>query len=256
MYEHHLQVHDLPEDVEARTLAGGTVIVIDLLRASTTICQALAAGARDVVPFRDVEETLTAANRVGRTNVVLGGERGGRRIDGFDLGNSPAEYTPEAVGGRTVFITTTNGTQALYHARFARRVVVGALVNRSAVVASVKHERRIDMLCAGTNGRGTKEDRLAAGAMIGDLCAEPGADWYLNDAACSARDSWAVQIGKAHTTSHSLRDRLAIDLRNTPGGRNLIGIGLDQDLVDCAEIDRLNIVPELDVRAWRIHLAQ
>ena len=255
MYDYQLQVHNSPQDVEERTLAGSTVIVIDLLRATTTICQALASGAREVVPFREIEEALAAANRVGRGNVVLGGERDGKRIDRFDLGNSPAEYTPDAVAGRSVFITTTNGTQALYHARLARRVVVGAIVNLSAVVASVKDERRVDILCAGTNGRETKEDFLAAGAMVAGLCAAPRADWYLNDAARSARDSWAVQIGKAYGTDRSVQDRLAVDLRNTQGGRNLLAIGLDQDLVDCAQIDRLNVVPELDVNTWRIRLA-
>src|SRR5262245_14849817 len=103
-----LHVHKLPSQVDEREFAGSTVVVIDLLRATTTICQALAAGAREVVPFRTIEETFAAAAKVGRHNVVLGGERGGKRIDGFDLGNSPSEYTPESVGGRRVFITTTN----------------------------------------------------------------------------------------------------------------------------------------------------
>ena len=97
---------------------------------------------------------------------MLGGERRGKRIEGFDLGNSPAEYTPEAVGGRRVFITTTNGTRALHHARLARRVVVGAFVNLSAVVASVRDEPRVDILCAGTDGSETREDILAAGAIV------------------------------------------------------------------------------------------
>ncbi len=146
MYEHSIHVHKLPADVDEQSLAGSTVIVIDLLRATTTICQALASGAHNVVPFREIDETLAAANRLGRTNVVLGGERGGVRIEGFDLGNSPAEFTPQAVRGRSVLITTTNGTQALYHARLAKRVIVGAMVNLSAVIASVEDEPRVDIL--------------------------------------------------------------------------------------------------------------
>ncbi len=252
MYDHHIQVHNLPQDVDVRELAGSTVIVIDVLRATTTICQAIAAGAREVVPFREIHEALAAANRVGRANVVLGGERGGKRIEGFDLGNSPAEYTPEAIRGRTVFITTTNGTQALYHTRRARRVVIGAFVNLSAVVASVKDERRINILCAGTDGEETKEDILAAGAMVGRLEDVPGADWYFNDAAKSAVHIWGVQLGKCAVTSRSLEERLPIDLRTTLGGRNLIDIGLEGDLALCAQIDSLDIVPELDVPNWRI----
>ena len=129
-----LRVHNLPELVDEADLAGSTVVVVDLLRASTTICQALASGAVEVVPFLTIEKTLAAAAK-NRPSVVLGGERGGRRINGFDLGNSPAEYTPAAVGGRRVLLTTTNGTRALHHARLADRIVVGAMVNRSAVAA-------------------------------------------------------------------------------------------------------------------------
>src|SRR4051812_36485939 len=106
MNGHQLNVYNLPSEVDERELAGCVVIVIDLLRATTTICCALAAGANEVIPFRTIEETLAAAEKGGRDRVVLGGERGGRRIEGFDLGNSPSEYTPEAVGGRAVYITT------------------------------------------------------------------------------------------------------------------------------------------------------
>jgi len=148
-----LRVHKLPQTVAESVLAGSTVIVVDLLRASTTICQALASGASEVVPFLEVADALAAAAKIDRSSVVLGGERGGRNIDGFDLGNSPAEYTPGTVAGRRVFFTTTNGTRALRNAHAAQRVVVGAIVNLSAVVASVKDCPRVDILCAGTGGR-------------------------------------------------------------------------------------------------------
>src|SRR5262245_44615053 len=138
-----LNVYNLPAHVSEQELAGSAVIVIDLLRATTTICHALAAGAREVVPFREIDETLAAAEKAGRSGVLLGGERAGLLIEGFDLGNSPAEFTREAVAGRSVYITTTNGTRALYHARLARRVLVGAIVNLSAIVESVKDEPRV-----------------------------------------------------------------------------------------------------------------
>src|SRR5207244_1946825 len=103
--------------------------------------------------------------------------RGGRRIEGFDLGNSPREYTRSAMRGRLVYLTTTNGTQALYHARFARRVVVGAMVNLSAVAASVKRESRVHVLCAGTDGRETKEDIVTAGALAWKIYELSQTDW-------------------------------------------------------------------------------
>ena len=255
MHERQLRVHELPSHVAEEELAGSAVVVIDVLRATTTICAALAAGAREVVPFLEVEETLAAAEREGRSNVVLGGERSGGRIAEFDLGNSPSEYTPETVGGRRVFITTTNGTRALHHARQGRRVVVGSLLNLSAVVASIQEEFRIDIVCAGTDGRETDEDILAAGAIVSGICYLPSADWHLSDAAAMAGAKWSLINAKARAVGRSTSEQVALELRDTPGGRNLLGIGLDQDLVDCAQIDRLNAVPELDVPSWRIRLS-
>jgi 2-phosphosulfolactate phosphatase len=250
----YLQVHNLPTEVAAETLAGSTAIVVDVLRATTTICQALASGAREVVPFREIEQALAAAAKAGRERVVLGGERGAMRIEAFDFGNSPAEYTTEALRGRPVFITTTNGTQALYHARFARRVLIGAFVNLSAVVASVKSESRVAILCAGTNGRETAEDMLAAGAIVTGLGSFRDTNWQLNDTAAKSRDAWRTLLENSLSTKRSLPETLAVALRDTPGGRNLVDVGLDRDLVDCAQIDRLHSVPELDVHHWRITL--
>jgi 2-phosphosulfolactate phosphatase len=250
----HLNVHSLPAGVAESELSDAAVIVVDLLRASTTICQALASGAREVVPFSGVEDTLAAASSGDRREIVLGGERGGLKIAGFDLGNSPSEYTPKAVGGRRLFITTTNGTRALYHARRAARVLVGAIVNMTAVVASVAGERRVDILCAGTGGQQTGEDILAAGALISRLAAIAEKSWTMNSTAEAASSEWQRLLASANQAGRSIHEQLALELRNTPGGRNLLDIGLDQDLADCAQVDRLDVVPELDVYAWRIHL--
>jgi len=247
-----LYVHNLPSQVDEREMTGSTVVVIDLLRATTTICHALASGAREVVPFREIEEALAAARKVGRANVVLGGERAGLLIEGFDLGNSPAEFTREAVGGKPVYITTTNGTRALYHARFARRVLVGALVNLSAIVESVKDEPRVDIVCAGTGGEETLEDILAAGAMVDRLTAVAGTRSQLNEEAASAAREWRLLVGKSELAGRPIQDQLALKLRETLGGRNCIEVGNGDDLPDCAAVDRLNIVPELDIPNWRI----
>jgi 2-phosphosulfolactate phosphatase len=249
-----LNLHALPAEVDKAKLAGSTVAVIDLLRASTTICRALASGATAVVPCLEVADALAAAENEGRSNVVLGGERGGRRIDGFDLGNSPAEYTPEAVGGRRVFLTTTNGTRALDHARQARRVLVGALVNLSALVESLRTEPRVDILCAGTDGHASREDLLVGGAIASHLAEEPARGWKRNDWAERYRQQWEAVVAEAGRQNRSIGEQLAIELRDTPGGRNLLGIGMVRDLETCAAIDSLAIVPELNVRDWRITL--
>ncbi len=255
MSKRQLRVHSLPAHIAAEELAERVVVVIDLLRATSTICQALASGAREAVPFLDVADALAAAAAAkDRSEIVLGGERKGGRIPGFDLGNSPSEYTPEAVGGRSVFMTTTNGTRALHHARYARRVIVGSCLNLSAVLASIKKESRVDVLCAGTNGVETDEDILAAGGFVHELCCLDGAvsTENITEAAAMAGANWSLLKAKAQVAGRTLSEQLAIALRDTQGGRNLLGIGLDQDLVDCAQIDLLNVVPELDVQAWRI----
>lgn len=250
-----LNVHYLPRHVAEGDLKGSVVVVVDLLRASTTICQALASGASEVVPFRTIEETLAAAEKAGRSNVVLGGERGGRRIEGFDLGNSPSEYTAKAICGRPVYITTTNGTQALHHARQAKRVIVGAIVNRAAVAASLKDELRIDILCAGTNGEITGEDFVAAGAFVRSLREGSKGRGTISKDAANAASCWLALESAAPLAGTSMNELLVRTLRESDGGRNLIEIGLDRDLVDCAQIDRLDVVPELDVSSWRIRLA-
>ncbi len=247
-----LNVYNLPNQVTAEELAGSAVIVIDLLRATSTICYALAAGAKEVVPFREIEEMFAAAKRIGRDQVILAGERRGLLIEGFDLGNSPAEFTPERVAGRRVFITTTNGTQALHHAQMARRVIVGAIVNLSAIVASVKDEPRVEILCAGTDGKETLEDILAAGAMVDKLTTAPSAKWKLNDAATIVGREWRLLAGKAEIAGRLVHEQFALALRDTLGGRNCIEVGNGTDLPDCAQIDRFQIVPELDVPNWRI----
>jgi 2-phosphosulfolactate phosphatase len=244
-----LNVHYLPQQVTKQELVGSAVVVIDLLRASTTICQAIASGAAEVVPFLEVDETLAAAAAAGRHNIILGGERYGKRIPGFDLGNSPTEYTPRAVGGRRVFITTTNGTRALQHARLARRILVGAMVNLSAVAQSLRDEPCVDILCAGTDDDFTQEDILAAGALVYELST---VSWQINENADNARLKWIELVARARAARRTSSEQLALELVDTQGGRNLVRIGLGADLAECAHIDRLAVLPELDVPSWRI----
>lgn len=256
MHDRRLDVHPLPKSVDENALAGSTVVMIDLLRASTTICHALASGAADVVPFLEVADAEAAATAApDRDKILLCGERGGRRIEGFDLGNSPAEYTRAAVAGRQVFLTTTNGTRALNQARQAGRVVVGSFVNLSAVAESVRDQPRIDILCAGTGGEETREDLLAAGALVDAICFSDVSARSMNESAVAARTDWRRMCDAARAAGRTVSKHLAIELRDTLGGRNVLSIGLDQDIVDCARIDALDVVPELDIAAWRIRSA-
>ncbi|TWT97001.1 putative 2-phosphosulfolactate phosphatase [Botrimarina colliarenosi] len=246
-----LAVHYLPQFVAETDLAGETVVVIDLLRASTTICQALASGARDVTAFLEVGDVVRAAEAEGsREGLILAGERNCQIIDGFDLGNSPAEFTPDEVFGQRVFFTTTNGTRALQHARLASRVVVGAVVNLSAVVDAIADDQAVHLLCAGTNGHVTREDQLAAGAIAHQLLARGERD--VNDQGRQVLGEWQELLTTARAFARTTSEQLAHELRDTSGGKNLLAIGMEADLARCAALDALGVVPVYDPATGRL----
>ena len=251
----HIDVYLLPALVEPEQMAGKTVVVVDILRATTTIIHALAAGATRVLPCLEIAEARQIAGQFAG-NAVLGGERQGGKISGFDLGNSPLEYTAAAVGGKTVVFTTTNGTRALNRCRQARRVLIGAFLNLSAVCRELADADQVVLLCSGTDGAVTREDTLFAGAVVSDLASASGGreppesadSTILNDQAEIARDAW--QSAAADFSA----DPLSRTLRATRGGRNLIGIGQENDIDLAAQIDKFDFVPELDLTTWRIEM--
>ena len=246
-----LDVFLLPSLVEAERLAGRIAVVIDVLRATTTIVHALAAGASDVAVCGEVEEARRAAASI--PDSVLGGERGGRPIDGFHLGNSPAEYTRQSAFGRTVVFTTTNGTRAMGRCAGARRVLLGAFVNFSAVCRELSAEvagpvsAGITLVCAGTDGEVTREDTLLAGAIVDDLVQTHAVQLALNDQAEIAADAW-----RACRQDLGGHDPLARALRHSRGGRNLIEIGMENDIAIAAQIDKFDVVPVLDLATMRV----
>lgn len=238
-----IDVYLVPALIEPDELTGRTVVVIDVLRASTTIIHALAAGAVAVVPCLEVGEARTIAAGEFPGSAVLGGERGGLPIPGFDLGNSPREYTPQRVGDKTVVFTTTNGTRALLRCKAAKRVLIGAFVNLSAVCRELGDDSHIVLLCAGTNGHVTREDALFAGAVVNELASGQ----ILNDQAELAADAW-----RACKSDLTGADPLGRALRSSRGGRNLIDTGQENDIDIAAQIDKFDTVPQLDLVTWRI----
>ncbi|MGI9457166.1 MAG: 2-phosphosulfolactate phosphatase [Aeoliella sp.] len=247
-----LHVHYLPQFVGEHELADAAVVVIDLLRASTTLCHALAAGAQDVVPHVEVDAVFAAASAYQRSDVLLGGERQGKTITGFDLGNSPTEYTPDVVFGKRILFTTTNGTRAIEHARLACRVVIGAAANASAVAQMLVEEQSIHLLCAGTNGHVSRDDQLAAGAIADRLT--KAVSFATNESAERTIGEWQELTSTAQALGRSPSEQLALELKGTPGGKNLLAIDHDDDLVTCAQVDSKPVVPELDREAGCLRL--
>ena len=236
----HWHCHDVYQRMPDGATAGGIAVVIDVLRASTTIVTALAHGAARVVPVAEVDEARRRAVAI-EGSVVLGGERGGLRIPGFDLGNSPREYSVDRVSGRTIVISTTNGTAALHACRAAREILVGAIVNRTAVAAAIRRlasaDERVHLVCAGTDGEPSAEDVLAAGAILDAAAADGPAD--VLDAA--ARE--AVGFFRRVAASADVPAALDAAFRRSAGGSNLLALGMEADLPAAAAIDTLAVVP-------------
>jgi 2-phosphosulfolactate phosphatase len=231
--ERDVQVHLLPELAPCGRLAGGLAVVVDVLRASTTIVHALAAGCACVRVCLEVDEARLLAGEMQAGKVLLGGERNGIPVPGFDLGNSPGEYTAKVCRGTTLVLTTTNGTRALHRAAEAERVLIASFVNYSAVCEQLRHDARpVHIICSGTEGEIALEDTLLAGALVDFLCEL--VEVRLND---SARLAWDCFENHGRV--------LAGALEIGKGGAKLRDLGYHEDIRAAAQVDQFNLVPEL-----------
>jgi 2-phosphosulfolactate phosphatase len=216
-----------------------TVVVIDVLRATSTITHALVSGARSVLPVAGVEEAARKAEQIGRDAVMLCGERDTEPIRGFDLGNSPLEFTPERVAGKTLVMTTTNGTTALLAATGAPRCYVGSLLNLTALARRLVEEQADTLLlCAGREGAFAAEDAVCAGRLLRVIRGETR-QVTGNDAAAAA---W--RLAHARPTPRALGRSAA--------GRRLRELGRADDIVFCAQEDRYDVVPVYDEHRIRL----
>jgi 2-phosphosulfolactate phosphatase len=219
------------EELDPAALESATVVVVDVVRATTTLVEALANGARGIYATPSTEEAVKLAQSLGREDTLLCGERKGAKVPGFDLGNSPREFTRDAIEGKRLVMSTTNGTRALAKGQDGARLLTCAFTNLSAVAKAVQDAERLVVLCAGREGRFTLDDALCAGHLVRTVQADR--ELALNDASQAAA-AWA-----------GFRKPSRKFLEATEGGRTLVEIGLGDDLDVCAEIDRHDIVAEL-----------
>ncbi|HTK47497.1 MAG TPA: 2-phosphosulfolactate phosphatase [Gemmatimonadaceae bacterium] len=214
---------------------GRVVAVIDVLRASTTIAVALANGARTIIPLESSEDVATRAKQFERGSMLLAGERRMLRMDGFDLGNSPREHTREQVEGKTVLLTTTNGTHALLAVQGARDVVVASYVNLTAVSAMLRAALRggadITIVCAGQDRQFALEDAACAGRYVSQIVKRLHAV-ELNDAALAAS-----------LIDRRYGDNLMRLFETAAHGRALAAAGFEEDLTACAAVDSYPVIP-------------
>jgi len=236
----YISVRFLPKLIDPAAMADATAVIIDVLRASTTICTALSGGARQILPCLEIPQAgdLKTAGQAD----LCGGERGGVKIDGFDFGNSPFDYSQQAVAGKTIAFTTTNGTRAMQACQSAARVYIAAFVNLASVAQAIQADAKIELVCAGTDGEITEEDVLFAGALVQRI--EAGRQ--LNDQARIALSDWRSLGDENLVVSLSQRMQLS------RGGQNLMQLGYARDIDFAAQIDTLDVLPQLDLKNWTI----
>ncbi len=230
-----------PSELDQMPVQDRVAVLVDVLRAGTSVAAAIHNGARAVVPAASIEQAVRIANSLGRDEVLLCGERQGMRIEGFDLGNSPAEFSPGRVRDRTIVMTTTNGTRTLASLSGAREVYVAALVNLGNVAdALADADDETLIVCAGREGRVSVEDALCAGLLV-DACSKQRRRVQSQPSKPELGDGAIAALALAR--EHSPVS--ARFLRATEAGRALEAIGQGKDIHFCARLDSIPELPAL-----------
>jgi 2-phosphosulfolactate phosphatase len=249
-------VHLLPKLISQASLRGGVAVVVDVLRATTVMVEALAAGCAAIIPCAEIEEAREIAKGLPDGTRLLAGERSGLPIAGFDLGNSPDEFTSEVCQGKTLVMTTTNGTRAILASLEAERVYVASFTNLRATSSELSvqflkkdHRHSVHIICAGTDGHFSLEDSLLAGALAAEIVTDTGqstASLFGNDEAHMVSSQW----NDVHRTIE--RHPLASHLSMGRGGKNLGVIGMGGDIEASSQIDSLQVVAMVERDPLRI----
>jgi 2-phosphosulfolactate phosphatase len=223
-----------PQEFQPERYRGTVTAVIDALRATSTIVTALHNGCVEVIPVVELDEAFLLARKYPRERVLIGGERGGNIVAGFDLGNSPLEYTPEKVSGKTIILSTTNGTRALRQTSLARETLVLSFLNMSAVAAHLQHSLfDLHILCAGRDGEPGLEDTVCAGLLIDALLAKSHQ--------ITMDESAEEPLALARQHKSNLPEMMLLSLH----GSFLESAGYGADLAACAQVDSMPDVPTL-----------
>jgi 2-phosphosulfolactate phosphatase len=212
------------------------VVVLDVLRASSTITVALNNGAREVIPVASIESAVKISGSLFGEVTLRGGERNGKTIEGFNLGNSPLEYSEAAVKGKSIIYCTTNGSVAMAKSRYARALIIGSFLNLTTIVDFIREEKKDFLfICAGrinTIGYFSLEDAVCAGMMIQKLMKDESLELNLSDSAKAA-----------HALYKSFGRSILKMLKTSEHGKFLIEIGFADDLKICAAVDSVPVLP-------------
>ena len=209
-----------------------SVVVIDVLRASSVMITALAHGAKAFIPAASVKDAFQAASGIPADTYLLGGERDTKIIKGFDLGNSPLDYTEEKVKGKTIVLATSNGTKALRALEHAKRIFIGTFLNLKALTEKLAELDELVLVCSGTNNNFSMDDALCASNIIDHLAAKKQVE--LSDIALTLQKAFH---DKTVSNRDQLRDCYHLNL--------LISNGFERDVNYCLQENLFEIVPEM-----------
>ncbi|TDF99229.1 2-phosphosulfolactate phosphatase [Paenibacillus piri] len=229
-----MEITVIPSVNEARAddLINKTVLVIDVLRATSTMLTALAHGCRAIYPV----ETVLQARQLQQPGYVLGGERACKKIPGFDYGNSPFEYMDDRIAGKHLIITTTNGTRAIQKSSKACTVIAASLLNGKACAREAAAlNKDIVILCSGTQDVFSFEDGICAGQLVGELQSllkDRGTEWSVNDFGLSML--YAFQQVQSDITRA---------LMNCSNGKRLCKLGFTDDVIYCSRLNLIQMAP-------------
>lgn len=227
-----LDIAYLPEDIKGRNLSDTVCIVLDIFRATTSIVTAISNGCRTIIPVLSIEEARHLAGQIGPA--LFAGERQSIKIDGFDFGNSPFEFSQEKVKDQTIIMTTTNGTTAIKATQGAKCTLIGSFLNANAVCQkAIKDGENILIVCAGTDGLFSLEDTLCAGFLVDSLSKQSEEVELISDAAHGALLMYTAA-----------KDRLMQTVIKSRNGERLHNLNRIDDIAYCLESDRFKIVPE------------
>jgi 2-phosphosulfolactate phosphatase len=215
-----LHLHDFTESI---------VVVIDIFRATSSICYGIDNGAVSIIPVATVE----ACESYRDSDFLLAAERNGEVVDGFDFGNSPFSYVKEKVGGKTIVLTTTNGTHAINMSRGASKIVIGSFLNISVLCNWLKTQPNdVLLLCSGWKDKVNLEDTLFAGGVVHHLKNE---NYSLDDAGIASEDLYNMAKGD-----------LDLYLKKTSHSERLKKLGIEEDIAFCLKLDITSSIPVLD----------
>lgn len=218
-------------DIQPEKIKDKIVVIIDVLRATSVMITALANGAKAVYPYKDIESVLENSKK--SKSFVLGGERKGLKIEGFDFGNSPLEYTKEAVSGKDMFMTTSNGTRAIENsANGSKKLFIAAFLNVESVAKEILEENNDTVIiCSGTDNNFSLDDALCAGEIIRRV-KEKNRDIQLTDISLAMKRLAETSLGIEET------------LEGSKHFEYLKTIGFYGDMNHCFTMDMFDIVPE------------